>query len=388
VSNQLHERNQPRVGLIATLLANQKSYRGAGIHHYSSQLLEHLPRQASAFHYRAYVLDAAYRAPRGVDVYRARLTNPNPVVRIFWEQCRLPLLLRKDHIQLVHGLAYATPIVSSATSVVTVHDLSFLRYPQAFRPSNRFYLSRITALSCRRAHCVIAVSQATANELQRLLRVPRHKIEVIYNGVDPRYHPLPRDEVAQRRQQEGWPPRFLLSVGTLEPRKNYVHLLKAYALYRRMSASPLPLLIAGGAGWDYDAIFEQMDALDLHSHVRFLGFAPSETLPWLYNAATLFLYPSRYEGFGLPVAEAMACGAPTITSTVSSLPEVAGDAAATVDPNDVELLAQTIAAILNDDERMQAMREAGLRQARRFRWTTTAAQTAALYARVLEASHG
>lgn len=388
VSNPRFEQKQPRVGLIATLLATAKSYRGAGIHHYSSRLLEHLPGQRPSLHYRAYVADAAYRAPSGIDVHRAHPAAQKPWARILWEQVRLPLLLRQDDIDLVHGLAYAIPLATSAPSIVTVHDLSFLRHPQSLPRGNRLYLSRITALSCRRAQRIIAVSQATAAELHRLLGVPSYKITVIYNGVDARYFSRPRSEVERRRQQEGWPARFLLSVGTLEPRKNYVNLLKAYALYRRASASPLPLLIAGGKGWDYEAIFEQVDELGLRDDVHFLGFVPTETLPWLYNAAALFIYPSRYEGFGLPVAEAMACGAPTITSTVSSLPEVAGDAAATVDPDDVEGLAQTIIAILNDDERMQTMREAGFSQARQFQWTTTAAQTAALYARVLEANHG
>jgi len=379
---------RPRLGLVATLLSTAASYRGAGIHTYSRQLLQHLPGQQPALAYHAFVNDPAYQPPPGIDLHRAPAASQRPLLRILWEQIALPLAARRRQIDLFHGLAYALPLAAGLPGVVTVHDLSFLLFPHSFGPGNRLYLSRITALSCRRARKVIAVSQATARDVQRLLGVPADRIEVIYNGVDEAYFPRPAAEIEETRLRAGWPDRFLLSVGTLEPRKNHLMLIEAYAIYRRLAVAPLPLLIAGGRGWQYDAIFARVSALGLDQHVHFLGFAPASLLPWLYNAATVFVYPSRYEGFGLPVAEALACGLPAITSTASSLPEVAGEAAHTVDPDDTETLAVALAAITGDAERRAMMRAAGLAQAERFRWTLTAAKTAALYASITEDRHG
>jgi len=379
------ERSASCVGLVATLLATAASYRGAGIHTYSAHLLQALPTApvARPQRYLAYVGDPAYQAPAGLALVRAPVLTQKPTFRILWEQFVLPRLARHDRVALLHGLAYAVPLAWVGPAVVTVHDLSFLRFPRAFAPANRFYLSRITAISCRRAERVIAVSQATARELTRLLGVPPQRIEVIYNGVDAAFFVRDPAAVAAWRRQAGWPEQFMLSVGTLEPRKNYGVLIDAYALYRRQSARPLPLLIAGGRGWDYEGIFARVARLDLTAHVVFLGFVPAATLPWLYNAATLFVYPSRYEGFGLPVIEAMACGTPVITTTAGSLPEVAGTAAWLVAPDDVEGLAQAMHTLTNDIGRREAMVAAGLEQARRFRWTQTAAATAMVYARIL-----
>ena len=318
---------------MATLLSTAPNYRGAGIHQYSKALLTHLPRQAPEYDYHAFLMDKAY-TPSGMTVHRASRFSDSPAQRILWEQTQVAWLTRMLGIDLLHGFAYALPVAMTIPTVVTVHDLTFIRFPDAFPRSKQQYLARMTAYSCRRARVVIADSQATADDVHALLQVPAEKIEVIYPGVDERYRPLPGDEVDAYRQQKGWPERFLLMVGTLEPRKNHLGLIEAYAIYRTQARNPLPLLIGGGKGWHYQQIFERVQALGLEDHVHFLGFVSWDDLPWLYNAATLFVYPSRYEGFGLPVAEAMRCGLPVITSTASSLPEVAGDAAMTIDPDD------------------------------------------------------
>lgn len=375
--------NGARIGLISTLLSTAQSYRGAGIHTYSHQLLQHLPGQFPGSQFSAFVGTADYQSSSGVSLHPAPSSERSPYARIFWEQTLLPLLAARQHLQLLHGLAYAAPLLTPLPTVVTVHDLSFLHFPQAFHAGNRLYLSRITALSCRRARRVIAVSQATAADLTRLLGIPSTKIDVVYNGVDDLFHPLPPHEITAIRAKQGWPEQFILCLGTLEPRKNHVVLLEAYAHYRHMSERPLPLLIGGGKGWYFQTIFERVKTLGLEAHVHFLGFVPARTLPWLYNAASLFVYPSRYEGFGLPVAEAMACGIPAITSTASSLPEVAGDAAPTLDPDDPEALAAAMHAILSEPARAAIIQQKGLARARQFRWAKTAADTAAVYARTL-----
>ena len=382
---------RPRIGLLATLLSTAQNYRGAGLNTYSHQLLHHLSERSQRsrqFGLLAYVSDASYRARPGLLLRQPRFPTQRPFARILWEQTFLPLAVRRDRLKLLHGLAYAAPLFASVPTVVTVHDLSFLLYPEAFRPGNRLYLTHITAQSCRRARRVIAVSQATASDLTQLLGVPQTKIDVVYNGVDGIYRPLPAAQVDAYRRQAGWPERFVLIVGTLEPRKNHLILLEAYDRYRRSVRHPLPLLIGGGKGWDYDKIFERVKTLGLEPYVHFLGYVPLTALPWLYNAASLFVYPSRYEGFGLPLAEAMACGTPAITSSSSSLPEVAGDAALLVGPDDSAALAQAMAAVLKDQDRQKAMRAAGLAHVAKFHWAGTAGATAETYTRALEKNHG
>lgn len=370
-----------RVGLLATLLSSAQSYRGAGIHTYSRQLLEHLPHDDQR-QFLALLGDQHYQPPGHVRVYRTRWNTLQPPQRILWEQMFLPVIAARERLDVLHGLGFAVPIASSIPRVVTVHDLSFLLFPDNFRPFNRFYLSRITALSCRASRRVIAVSAATAADLSRLLGVDAGKIDVIYNGIDNVFQPLPPEQVAAHRQQAGWPEQFILTVSTLEPRKNHLTLLDAYARYRRMSAQPLPLIIAGGKGWYWQEIFQRLMALQLQSHVHFLGFVAAEDLPWLYNAATLFVFPSRYEGFGMPLAEAMACGAPAITSTASSLPEVAGPAAVLVSPDDSEALAIALFEILNNPARQTDMRQAGLEHVAQFRWPRTVSSVLQVYARI------
>jgi len=274
---------------------------------------------------------------------------------------------------------------------VTVHDLSFLRYPNAFRPLNRLYLNLITKASTRRAACVIAVSESTRQDVITLCGVPGEKVVVIPNGVTEDFSPANPVEVAEFRRRKGLPERFILFLGTLEPRKNLVRLIDAYALWRqtayptgRGSSSSVPaLVIAGGKGWFYDQIFARVTKLGLTNDVLFPGFVPGEELPWFYRAAELFVYPSLFEGFGLPVLEALASGTPTITSAASSLPEVAGDAALLVNPEDTQSLADAMGQVLSNPALAAQLRADGPRQAKQFSWTRTAIATTAVYRKVL-----
>ena len=379
-------KSRPVVGLMATLLSTAPTYRSAGIHQYSIRLLEHLPRQEARFEYRAFVMDRDYAPPAGVSVQRPKRLAVTPSRRILWEQTKVAAASWR--LDLMHGFAYALPVLTRTPAVVTVHDLTFIRFPQAFPASKQRYLAAMTARSCRQARAIIADSQATATDLQNLLGAPAAKIHVIYPGVDERYRPLPPEQVELRRLQYGWPQRFILMLGTLEPRKNHLGLLEAYARYRRAARQPLPLLIGGGKGWHFQQISRRVQALGLEDVVHFLGFVPWEALPWLYNAATLFVYPSRYEGFGLPVAEAMRCGTPVITSNVSSLPEVAGAAALTLNPDDADALADALVRLLQGSpQQLRMMRSRGMVQAARFSWAQTALQTTHVYNRVLEQAY-
>jgi glycosyltransferase involved in cell wall biosynthesis len=313
------------------------------------------------------------------------LPTGKPVVRIFWEQLLQPLLLRRANVDLLHALAFVAPLVAPCPFVVTVYDLSFMRYPEAFRPFNRWYLRYFTTHSVRRARTVIAISESTRQDVINFLGVPPERVQTIYCGAGEQFRPLPPAEVAAFKTAQKLPETFVLFLGTLEPRKNVEGLIRAYARWRERDPQAPPLVVAGGKGWYYRRIFQLVETLDLTSAVLFPGYVPQEALPLWYNAATLFVYPSYFEGFGLPVLEAMACGAPVITSTVSSLPEVAGahDAARLVDPNDIELLAETLAGVMSQPDLRVRMRENGLAQAAKFKWEKTAQETVAVYRQVV-----
>jgi glycosyltransferase involved in cell wall biosynthesis len=249
-----------------------------------------------------------------------------------------------------------------------------------FRPANRFYLAVLTRLSARRARRLIAVSAHTARESTRLLGVPMERVDVVYHGVDPAFRPLPVREVSSLRERRGLPERFVLFVGTLEPRKNLVRLVEAFA---RVRDGRVGLVLAGGRGWLYDELFARVESLGLGDEVVFAGYVTNEELPLWYNAATVVAYPSVYEGLGLPVLEAQACGTPVLTSNVSSLPEAAGDAALMVDPYDVEAMAAGLDRLLTDELLRHQLRERGLAHARQFSWSDTAQATVRVYRRAL-----
>jgi glycosyltransferase involved in cell wall biosynthesis len=271
-------------------------------------------------------------------------------------------------------------LVSPCPAVITIHDLSFLRFPNLFRPANRLYLKTLTQLSARRAHRLIAVSRYTAAETTRLLGVPQERVDVVYHGINPAFRPLPNDEVMAFRRHRGLPERFVLFVGTLEPRKNLVRLVEAFSHVRD---GQVRLVLVGGKGWLYDELFAKVEALGLGSEVIFPGYVMSEELPLWYNAAHALAYPSLYEGLGLPVLEAQACGTPVLTSNASSLPEAGGDAALMADPHDVESLAAGLKRLLTDESLRYQCRERGLAHAARFSWARSAEETADVYRRAI-----
>jgi glycosyltransferase involved in cell wall biosynthesis len=372
------------IGLNAHLLSLSESYRGAGINWYIVNLLKNLAPVSPDFCYSAFLSNRAFQEP-SLTLYRSRLPTHRPLVRIFWEQLIQPIALRRAGVELLHALAFVAPLAAPCPFVVTVYDLSFLRYPAAFRPFNRWYLSRFTAHSVKRARAVIAISESTRQDVIKLLGAPPKRVHTIYCGVDEVFKPLPPAEIDSFRAARNLPEKFVLFLGTLEPRKNVAGLIKAYAQWRRRQPKAPPLLIAGGQGWYYAEIFKLIQSLNLTDSIRFPGYIPQNELPLWYNAASLFVYPSYFEGFGLPVLEAMACGVPVITSTAASLPEVAGTegAAILVDPADAEALAQAMGLVINDPDRQSAMSAQGRAQAARFKWAKTAQDTAAVYRQVL-----
>ncbi len=376
---------RPIVGLNAHLLSRTLSYRSAGVSRYIHGLMTHLPLADDSLTYVAYTGDPDLRI-HGWQTRVSPWRTERPSARILWEQIAQPRALHQDEVDLVHAPVYVGPVATKRPLVVTIHDLSFFLYPELFPRGNRLYLQRFTRLSTQRAACIIADSQSTRRDVQEILGVSRSRVHVIYPGVGADMQPLDAAErLAALRARYSLPERFILCVATLEPRKNILLLLEAMALLRDQSDLPHRLVVAGGKGWFYETLEARVQALGLQDRVLFPGFVPDGELPLWYNAAELFVYPSRYEGFGLPPLEAMACGTPVVVSDQSSLPEVVGHAGVQLPPDDPACWAQTIAELLMSPSRLEALREAGLERVRSFGWDATARATAELYHQVLHA---
>ena len=369
------------VGVNAHLLSLAESYRNAGINKYIQNLLQYLPQADPEMAFTVFLGEPRYVGAPGLDLRLSRLPTHHPPARIVWEQALQPWAIRQEGLDLIHNLAYVGSLVSPCPSVVTVHDLSFLHYPQGFRTINLFYLRLFTRLSVRQARRIIADSESTKRDVMRHYGLSPSRVDAVHIGVDTRYQPLPAARVADFRAEQGLPDRFILFVGTLEPRKNIGRLLQPYAL---LSQERPPLIIVGAKGWLYEQVFALRESLNLDDEVHFVGYVPGEDLPLWYNAADLFVYPSLYEGFGLPPLEAMACGTPVVASNASSLPEVVGEAGLLVDPNDVEALTGAMEQALGDADLRGTMRARGLTQARCFSWEKMAVETADIYRQILE----
>lgn len=370
------------IGLNAHLLSSQAGYRSAGIHGYIDNILQTVPAHApSDWRFTAMVGGANHAAFDKVTMQRASLDTESAARRILWEQAIQPFTLGR--YDLYHAMAFVAPVLLHTPMVVTVYDLTFMRYPERLTTARRRYLQMFTALTCRRAKRILAISQSTADDLTNLLGIPANKIDVTPLGYDAqRFRPYTPDEIEAFRMRRGLPERFWLFVGTLEPRKNLVTLLRAYA--QLPTREQVPLILGGGKGWMVDEIFDTIADYGLGDKVTHVGFIPTADLPLWYNSAEVFVYPSVFEGFGLPVLEAMACGTPVITSNVSSLPEVAGDAGLTLSPHDVTAWADALSQAYNDPIWRDTAREQGLERAQQFTWARTAQLTVESYRRAID----
>lgn len=372
------------IGLNAHLLTAQAGYRSAGISGYIAHLLRALPAADPALRYTVFAgPQASVPADPRLRARRSAWRTERPLARILWEQIAQPLALEQARPDLVHQLAFVAPVLSRRPFVVTVYDLSFVHFPERLPPARRRYLRWLTRWSCRRARRVIAISRSTAADLTATLGIPPERIDVAVPGVGEAFQPLPRAEVEAFRARAGLPERFLLYLGTLEPRKNLPLLLRAYAALPASDRAAVPLVLAGGRGWMMDEIERALDEHDLRGSVHLPGYVPAEDLPLWYNAAEALVYPSLFEGFGLPVIEALACGTPALVADTSSLPEAVGDTGLRLPPEDAAAWTEALARALHDAAWRAEAGERGRARAREFTWARTAAQTVASYRRAL-----
>jgi glycosyltransferase involved in cell wall biosynthesis len=300
----------------------------------------------------------------------------------------VPADLLTGTVDVFHSPDYLLPPVRRGKKVVTVHDLSFLRHPEAAEPSLRAFLCASVPRSVRKADLVLGDSESTRQDVIELLGIDGDRVEVVYPGVDGAFRVIDdQHHLAAVKQLYGLDCPFILNVGTLEPRKNLVTLLDAYAALRRRGLEH-KLVIAGGRGWLYDGVFRRLEELSLEQDVIFLGYVAEEHLPALYSLADLLVFPSLYEGFGLPPLEAMACGTPVITSDSSSLPEVVGKAGLMVPARDADALAEAIATVLADSVLREDLVKQGLSWAAQFTWRAAGEKLLAIYQRLHEGTLG
>jgi glycosyltransferase involved in cell wall biosynthesis len=309
---------------------------------------------------------------------------PWRLARMAWEQMLLPWHLRRLRVDVLHSPHYTTTVVVGAWwRVVTFHDVTFFLLPERYPALRCAYFRAASRAGARLADLAIAVSRTVKADVERHLPIPPERVRVVPLAAAPSYRPLddpPR--MAAVRAKYSLPDRFVLNVGALEPGKNQATLLRAFARLKAQASSTRSeqaLVIAGPPAWRYERLIHLADRLGLAGQVRFLGYVPAEDLPALYNLADLFVFPSLYEGFGLPPLEAMACGLPVVASTAPALREVLDGAALLVQPQDVAALTEAMDVALGDDPLRSRLREAGLQRAGLFSWERTARETAAVY---------
>jgi glycosyltransferase involved in cell wall biosynthesis len=365
----------------------------AGIGRYTRNLIRALSELDSESRYTLFVAagssqgDRMQSWPSNFRVRSVPLTDR--FMHILWQRLRVPVPIQVviGSIDLFHSPDFVLPPVGRAPAILTVHDLSFLRVPEHFVPGFRDYLEGAVSRGIRNACHVLADSKSTRRDLVEVMGVSPQKVTVVYPGVEARFNRVhDTDTLARVTERYELPERFILGLSTIQPRKNFDGLIHAF---RRLIADPcgrqefsdLHLVIGGGFGWMYEETVEMVEHLGLQGRVRFPGFVKDEDLPALYSLASVFAFPSWYEGFGLPVLEALACGTPVVAANNSSLPEVVGGGGLTVDAADQDGLADALSTVLTDPDLRETLIHAGRVHAAQFTWQKAAVALLELYRR-------
>ncbi len=366
--------------------------QGAGVGNYVRSLVDAMLAQDTTNQYTLLTSGRPTRErpfPNGQNVRGRSIFIPDRYLNILWYRWRLPLYATyfTGQVDIYHGPDFVLPPLNGKLrKVVTVHDLAFLEHPEYAVPELRAYLTKVVPEAVASADIVAAVSQATGQTLIKHFKTPAEKITVIPNGIRPSFRRI-TDPIllGATRHKYGLKHPLVLGVGTLEPRKNHLGLIKAF--YQAQASGgkgkkqqrPAMLALAGGPGWLYDETRQLVAELKLEKKVRFLGRVSELELITLYSLADVFAFPSFFEGFGVPPLEAMACGAPVITSNTSSLPEVVGDAALLVDPHNTNELAHAVTRLIEDEQLREELRQKGYQQVKQYTWPNSARKMLSVY---------
>jgi glycosyltransferase involved in cell wall biosynthesis len=330
----------------------------------------------------------------GEEIHNHIPINPFPqkeYLRVVWENVSILPYMKTKKLDIFHGLKNVAPYYNCANTktVITVHDITPLLFPSMLPLKSQMYWNLIK-FNIKKADKIIAVSNTTKNDLVKKLNIIESKISVIYHGISEEFKPLPiikkekNKHISRFRLNVPDNSFIVIAVSTIHPRKNYINLLKAFAILKKKLGKPIHLLIVGKVDdKNYGLkINHLISANNLSSNVHLLGYVHDDDLPILYNLADLFVYPSLYEGFGLPILEAQACGCPVITSNVSSMPEVAGDGAILVDPYSVEEMANAISEVISNEESRDSLTEKGLKNCNTYSWEKCAEETVRVFGEV------
>jgi glycosyltransferase involved in cell wall biosynthesis len=310
------------------------------------------------------------------------LPDLSPFMRLMWEQISFPSVAKNHRLDLLHCLHYTMPIAYPGKKVVTFHDMTFFLFPHHHTVPKRYFFRYFIRTSSRRAVAIITDSESTRQDAIRLVGVSPEKITTVRLGVTQEFRPIHDVTILEHaRQKYRLPGHFLLYVGMIEPRKNLPMLLQSYASV----SDQMPehrLVVVGPKGWMVENILQQTRRLNISDKIHYTGYVEQDDLPFIYNLADVFIYPSIYEGFGLPVLESMACGTPVITSNISSMPEIIGDAGVLIAPDDPQALARSLLDLIHEPMERQRLSKKGLERAATFTWDRTAEKTIAVYRHV------
>ena len=365
-----------RIGIDFTSASRER----AGIGRYARELIRALSRLDHDNQYVLFVPSDAHDELLRFDwtpnfkIVRAPINER--YLAAIWHRARVPLFVEAfiGKVDVFYSPDFLLPPTLAKRKLVTIHDLSYVRVPECFPAPLLRYLNNAVPRAVNRANIILADAASTQRDVNDVYHVPLEKIKVLYSGVDARFNPKVSAESQARVRELTHGKPYLLSVSTIQPRKNYARLIEAFARIAnyQLPVTNLQLVIAGGRGWMFEEVFQTVERLDLRDRVIFPSFFSDEDLPALYAGATLFVYPSLYEGFGLPVVEALACGVPIVSSNASSLPEVGGDAVLYFDPRHVDAMADAMQRAVSDESLRAQMRAKGFEQAKKFSWDKAA----------------
>ena len=317
------------------------------------------------------------------DNLRAFTVEANSIHRRRWWAVGLPLYLRKASLDLFHGTNYEVPLWSKRRSVLTIHDLSILLHADTHEPDLVRRARRRLPVMARSASMIITATESVRREICEHLHVEADRVAVTPFAPRSGFQAMPAKQANQTKERLGIEDEFVLFVGTIEPRKNLLALVRAFDQILRQTSRRPQLVVVGAEGWLMDELFAFIKQSSISDRLLLTGYLDDDDLRALYSSCTVFVYPSIYEGFGLPPLEAMACGAPVIAGNIATFQETLGSAAQLVEPNDVEAFARSIVEILDDEDRRRALSRRGLEQAAKFSWQRTAKLTLEVYREIL-----
>lgn len=358
---------------------------GAGV--YSDSLLKGLSDVDAHNTYKVFVFKKPFDVPANFKFVNTKISHEDHPMGELWEYIFLPYFFTKEGIDVFHSPTFHMPIFTPGIKkVITIHDLILLKFPQTYPRNFVRYAALMLRIGIKAADAIIVPSESTKKDIIEIFKVKADKIYIIPYGVRHGLNIInDNHHLADIKNKYNLPDNFILFISTIEPRKNLEGLIRAYSNIRKTGISH-KLVVCGGKGWlnEYERITKIAGELGVTEHISFIGYLPDEDISAIYNLAALFVYPSFYEGFGFPPLEAMACGCPVITSNTSSLGEVVGDAAITVDPHNLEELTRAMYLVLTSAELKSKMKKQGLKRVKMFSWERSARETINVYEKVCE----